>query len=301
MGSKVKYQAKKQVGSYPFINVLVSISTALFMIGLFCLLVILANNLTYNLKKDIEIQVFLKSELTNEERSELVNQLQSKEYILKNDGKAAVRYLSKENAAKQLIEDTGEDFIEFLGENPLRDSYIIILSQTYQTNENMDFVKLDLESHSQVFEVAFTRNLKELILSINDNIKRVGLILVILVGMLLFTVVILINNAIKLALFSQRFLIRSMQLVGATPYFIKKPFLLRAILQGCLGGGIAIAFLSILLFLTKPFLDGFESNLNLIEISIVFLSIIIIGISISYFSAYSAVSKYLKLKLDELY
>ncbi|UZR94662.1 cell division protein FtsX [Chondrinema litorale] len=292
---------KKSVGSYPFVNVIFSISTALFMIGLFFLLVIIARNISSDLKKGIEIQVFLRKGLNEEEIKVIEKGLSEKSYIDQSDGKPRIQFLSKEDAAKTLIEDTGEDFIEFLGANPLRDSYIINLTEDFQNNERLEEIKKDIESIPDIYEVAYTQNLKKMVDDINDNIQILGMVISVFVIILLFTVVVLINNAIKLALFSQRFLIRSMQLVGATPFFIKKPFVLRATLHGAISGFLATLLLLGIYLLAIEILPDIEQFLKLWEISLIFIGLLALGSIIGYLSSYSAVTRYLRMRLDELY
>lgn len=294
-------RAKKSIGSYPFVNVIFSITTALFMIGLFMLLAIVGGNVSSDLKKGIEIQVFLNKNLDETALEGVAEALSDKEYIDKSKGVASIRFLSKEEGAKALIEDTGEDFIKFLGANPLRDSYIINLGEGYQTNEKLEEVKRDIEKIPDVFEVAYTQNLKQMVDDINDNIKKIGVVIGVFVLILLFTVVILINNAIKLALFSQRFLIRSMQLVGATPFFIKKPFVVRAALHGILSGFIASVILSAIYLLIVQALPDFQQMLFIWQMLFVFILLLSLGGVIGYLSSYKAVTRYLQMKLDELY
>ena len=271
------------------------------MIGLFFLLAIVGRNVSADLKKGIEIQVFLRKGLNEVEKNTIESILSEKNYIDKSGGKPRIKFLSKEEAAKSLIEDTGEDFIEFLGANPLRDSYIINLTEDFQNNERLEVIKKDIEQIPNVFEVAYTQNLKKMVDDINDNIQKIGLVLSVFVIILLFTVVVLINNAIKLALFSQRFLIRSMQLVGATPFFIKKPFVLRATLHGTLSGLLASLILLAIYLLSIQVLPEIDQLLMWWEIGLVFICLFTIGGFIGYLSSYSAVSRYLRMRLDELY
>jgi cell division transport system permease protein len=294
-------RVKKSLGSYPFVNVIFSISTALFMIGLFMLLAIVGSNVSADLKKGIEIQVFLNKNLSESELANVAEALSSKKYIDKSSGESKIRFLSKEEGAKALIEDTGEDFIKFLGANPLRDSYIINLGEGYQTNEKLEEVKRDIETIPDVFEVAYTQNLKQMVDDINDNIQKIGVIFGIFVIILLFTVVILINNAIKLALFSQRFLIRSMQLVGATSFFIKKPFVIRATLHGTLSGLLSSVLIGAIYLLIVQTLPDLQQMLFVWQMLLVFTFLLSLGGLIGYLSSYKAVSRYLKMKLDELY
>ncbi len=289
---------KKRVGSYPYTNVVFSITTALFMIGLFSLFALSANRLTTKLRNDIEIKVFLINDLDQDVKDVIQGQLSQKPYIDREDGDPRVRYLSKDEAAKQMIEENGENFVEFLGENPLRDAFIINIIEQYYPFDKMEEIQNDVEKIPGVFEVYYP---KEQVEEINMNIQRIGIVIGIFVAILIITVVILINNAIRLALFSQRFLIRSMQLVGATSFFIKKPFLLRAAVQGILSGMLASALLTLLRWVLIEQFSYFKAILLLQDASIVFLGLLLIGGLIGYLSAYTSVTRYLKMRLDDLY
>ncbi len=232
-------QRKKNVGNYPNTNVIFSIATALFMIGLFSIFAIAAKRLTHKLRNDIQVKVFLLNNLSQELKDGIYQVLSEQSYVDLEDGKPRITYLSKDQAATQMIDATGEDFIKFLGENPLRDAYVINITENYYSDEKMSEMKAQLEKVDGVFEVYYP---KEQVEEINLNIQRIAIVIGVFVLILMITVVILINNSIKLALFSQRFLIRSMQLVGATPFFIKKPFLLRATFQGVFSGFLASWF-----------------------------------------------------------
>jgi cell division transport system permease protein len=291
-------QRKKNVGNYPNTNVIFSIATALFMIGLFSIFAIAAKRLTYKLRNDIQVKVFLLNNLSQELKDGIYQVLSEQSYVDLEDGKPRITYLSKDQAATQMIDATGEDFIKFLGENPLRDAYVINITENYYSDEKMSEMKAQLEKVDGVFEVYYP---KEQVEEINLNIQRIAIVIGAFVLILMITVVILINNSIKLALFSQRFLIRSMQLVGATPFFIKKPFLLRAIFQGVFSGFLASLVLSGLLFLLVQQSIEFRLILRVSDALFVFLGLLLIGGIIGWLSAYSSVSRYLKMKLDELY
>jgi cell division transport system permease protein len=275
-----------------------SITTALFMMGLFFMMVLITNKLTEKLKKDIEVQVFLKRGIGETEEYFVKVALSEKEYIDRKDNEPRIRYVSKEDAAAEMMVAMGEDFISFLGENPLRNAFIIHIREDFHTDEKMEGIKKDIESIQHVYEVAYTKNYVE---EINQNIGRIGLVIGAFVSILLATVVILINNAIKLALFSQRFLIRSMQLVGATPFFIKKPFLVRSVLMGGSSGVIASVFVVALLFLSFTQLPEVSLVVPAMGVMLICLALVVLGALIGYLSTYLAVSRYLKMKLEDLY
>jgi cell division transport system permease protein len=275
-----------------------SITTALFMMGLFFMMVLITNKLTEKLKKDIEVQVFLKRGIGETEEYFVKVALSEKEYIDRKDNEPRIRYVSKEDAAAEMMVAMGEDFISFLGENPLRNAFIIHIREDFHTDEKMEGIKKDIESIQHVYEVAYTKNYVE---EINQNTGRIGLVIGAFVSILLATVVILINNAIKLALFSQRFLIRSMQLVGATPFFIKKPFLVRSVLMGGSSGVIASVFVVALLFLSFTQLPEVSLVVPAMGVMLICLALVVLGALIGYLSTYLAVSRYLKMKLEDLY
>lgn len=293
-----KYRKKKKLGSYPSFSVIFSIALALFVCGVFGVLLVYTNNLGETVRQNIEVQIYLDKYLTENEKIRISKTLESKPYVLKEGNYNAIAYISKEEAAKQFIADTGEDFMDFLGENPLRDAYAIKIALEYQTDEKLAYVAKDLKSISGIFEVNYSKNL---ISEINKNITKIGLVLIGIALVLILAVIILINNTIKLALFSQRFLIRSMQLVGATSAFIRKPFLLRSLIYGLLGGIIACGAIWALIQFANTKVDDLQSLQSNREIFILFGVLILIGILLGAICTYQSMRKYMKLSLDELY
>lgn len=289
---------KKKLGNYPHTMVVFSISLALFVIGLFGLLLIHAGKLSDKVKESIEMQLYLERNLTGVQLANLQKKLAAKEYVALKADTAQVRFVSKEEGAKQFLEDTGEDFMSFLGENPLRDAYVLKINAENATSAQLKGIKNDLEGIEGVYEVQYVETLIE---SINSNIKKISIILLGFAAILLVVVTILINNTIKLALYSQRFLIRSMQLVGATGYFIQRPFLNRAAWQGVMSGIIA----SLLLFGLMQYAYTQIEELKLLrddeQTYILMGALLVIGCIIGFLSSYRAVRKYLRLSLDELY
>lgn len=293
-----KYKKKKKLGSYPYFSVVFSITLALFVIGLFGLLLLHANQLKELIRQNVEVQVYLNKFITENERIKINKTIAGKEFVLTEDGAPQIVYISKEEAAQEFIEETGEDFTNFLGENPLRDAYTVKIKTEYHDKDKLRGIKEELESISGVFEVTYMENL---INSINNNVTKISLFLAGFAIILLLTVIMLINNTIKLALFSQRFLIRSMQLVGATASFIQKPFLLRASLHGILGGIFASIVLISLLQYANQEIEDLAQLQDPKEMLILFISLIVIGGFIGLLSTFRSVKKYLKMSLDELY
>jgi cell division transport system permease protein len=294
-----KAPKKKRLGAYPYISVVFSISLALFMIGALGMLAIHSKKLTSVIKENVEVQVFLKKSVTDEQQIRIQKVLEGFDFVAKDEnGAPKISFISKEEGARLFIEETGEDFVSFLGENPLRDEYIINISEAYQTEEKMAELAATLQKVNGVFEVEYVENL---VRTINRNVAKISMVLGGFALILVLVVIVLINNTIKLALFSQRFLIRSMQLVGATKAFVRKPFLLRSVFHGLLGGLIA----SSLLFILAEYAYTKVEELALLKDTELMLALvgilIMLGALIGFFSSLRSVNKYLKLSLDELY
>ncbi len=293
---------KKKLGSYPFISVVFSITLALFVVGVFGILVIYTDEIGIVVKENVKIQVFLKNQLDEKQIKVVEKQILKMGFAQKDTSKHPVIFVSKEEAGKQFIKDTGEDFKAFLGENPLRNAYLVSVDPAYQTKESLASIKFNVEKIPGVFQVYYVESLIE---EINKNIARIGFVLAGMASILIIVVVLLINNTLRLALFSQRFIIRSMQLVGATKGFILWPFIYRAVLHGLIAGLIGCGLLLLSLKLAYNRLDEFKVELQMIEnrerILTLLASLVAMGIFVAVLSTWRAVHKYLKLSLDELY
>jgi cell division transport system permease protein len=249
-------------------------------------------------KENLEMQVYLDRDLPEAQLLRLQQDFSRKPYIAYKDRQPQVRFLSKEEGARQFIEQTGEDFQQFLGDNPLRDAYIIRINSEYADSLNLRKIEQELRAESGVHEVQYVQSL---ITSINQNVRKLSLVLLGFAVVLTLVVTVLINNTIKLALFSQRFLIRSMQLVGATSFFIQRPFLRRATWQGFISG--TLAALILLALQQYAYLEVDELRLLLDErlIGALMVFMVMLGCVIGFFSSYRAVRKYLGMSLDDLY
>ncbi|MEQ6119541.1 permease-like cell division protein FtsX [Reichenbachiella sp. MALMAid0571] len=298
MSVKEKKFKKKKLGSYPFVSVIFSITLALFVIGLFGLLVILTDKLTQNIQENVEMQVFLNKDLSNNEVTKISKTLSSKDYVYVKNEIPQVTTITKQEAAKQFIEETGEDFVSFLGDNPLRDVVVLKIKPEFHLSENLAEIKKEIATIRGVYEVTYIENLVN---SINENLAKISVVLIGFSLILFLVVAILINNTIKLALFSQRFLIRSMQLVGATSTFIQKPFLIRASLYGFISGVLAVAILGVLLYFANTKIEGLSELQSNDKLLILTGIILVLGTVVGFISTFAAIKKYLKLSLDELY
>lgn len=293
-----KVRKKRKLGSYPFVSVVFSITVALCVLGLFGWILLHSTRLASSIQENIEVQVYLNKNISQSDINKIGTIISSKPYILKKEGKSQVQLITKEQAAIQFINETGEDFKEFLGDNPLRDLFSIKVKGDYQSLDSLNVIKTEIEAIRGVFEVEYEESLIE---SINSNLTKIGIILLGVASFALLVVIILINNTIKLALFSQRFLIRSMQLVGATGKFIQRPFLVRSVLYGLLAGVLACAAIYGFTNYMNKTIDGLAELQDLNGFLILFSLIIIMGMLVGYFSSLRAIRKYLKMSLDELY
>lgn len=298
MQPELKYKRKKRLGSYPYFTVVFSLTMALFVIGLGGIIILQANKLSNIVKKNIEIQIYLDKYLTEIETAKVQRDLTVKPYLEVDENKPQITFISKDEAAKRFIQASGEDFTAFLGENPLRDAFVIRIKSDFYQSQKMKLIKDDVEKIAGVFEATYVENLVD---EINKNLLKITFILLVFAGILLFTIAILINNTIKLALFSQRFLIRSMQLVGAKSFFIQKPFLIRSVVQGFCSGLIASCLLILLLYYANREIEELVLLQDKEKIAILLGSLCILGPVISLFSSYRSISKYLQMSLDELY
>jgi cell division transport system permease protein len=292
-----KVTRKKKLGGYPAVGVVISTTLALFVVGLFGLLVIYSTQLEKQVRQNIRLQVYLKSNITETQRLQIENKILSQAYTNKENGQPLV-FISKDEAAKKFIAETGEDFTKFIGENPLKDAYLVSIDPSFHTKQQMEAIKTDIEKMKGVFQVFYVEGLIE---SVNENVVRIGLILGGVIVVLIVTVVLLINNTLRLALFSQRFLIRSMQLVGAKNWFIQRPFLMRAAGYGLLSGGAAGLILYLLSDYAKKEITDLSLLHNQDQFLILLSILLVLGIVVAVSSTYFSIQKYLRMSLDQLY
>jgi cell division transport system permease protein len=288
---------RKKLGGYPATGVIISITVALFVIGLFGILIIYSQELEQQVRENIRMQVYLKSTLKETQRLQIENKLLSNKYVNKENGKG-ITYVSKDEAAKKFIAETGEDFTKFIGENPLHDAYLVSIDPSYHSVSEMEKIKAEIQKMNGVYQVYYVEGLID---SVNKNVTKAGLILLFLIVALLLSVVLLINNTLRLALFSQRFLIRSMQLVGAKQWFIQSPFLYRAASYGVLSGLFAAGILWVGVDYTQRKIEDLAQLYDQKQFIMLAIVLVGIGISMAVISTWLAIKKYLRMSLDELY
>jgi cell division transport system permease protein len=262
------------------------------MVGLLGLILVHGKNLSNYVKENIVLNVIINEGTKEVDVLQLQKQIEANNYV------KSTQYISKELAARNLTQDLGEDFIKFLGYNPLLSSIDVYLKADYANNQSIEILSKQLQKNPLINEVRYQKSLVDMI---NQNIKTISLVIFSFGFVLMIIAVALINNTIRLAIYSQRFLIKSMQLVGATRGFIRGPFITYGILHGLIAGLIAIILLVLTLFFAQQQIPELVILTNYGEFALVFLTVIGVGILISFLSTYFAVTKYLKLKVNSLY
>jgi cell division transport system permease protein len=275
-----------------YISTVFGIAMVLLMVGLLGLILVHANNLKRYVKENIVLNIFVDDAAHETDVLQLQKQLETNPMVKQT------QYVSKELAARNLQKDLGEDFVKFLGYNPLSPSLDVYLKADYANNADIEKFKTELLKNPLVKEVKYQQSLVD---EMNQNITSISLVILVFAGIFVILSVALINNTIRLAIYSQRFLIKSMQLVGATKGFIRKPFLLYGIWHGLLGGLIAVMILIGTLYFADKQIPDLIILQSYTEFGIVFLGVIGLGIFISGFSTFLAVNKFLRLKIYDLY
>ena len=289
---------KKKIGSYPNAMIVMSLTAALFLIGFCGLLVIQSKKLVSIIRQNIEVRVFINKEVSKAGQDSILQIIQSRPFVLKSTETKAITFVSKEEAAKEFIEGTKEDFATFLGENPLRDSYRVKIQEDYFEEAKLQQIKKELDQVKGVYEVVYQEDLAD---NINRNVTKIYIVLASFALVMLIIIVLLVNNTIKLAIYSQRFLIRSMQLVGATNGFIQKPYVLRGAIQGLVGGVVAALLLIGLQQLAVRNVEGLAMLQEYDKIVILVASVLGLGVAIGVASTYQSLARYLRMTLDDLY
>ena len=297
MYKKRKKIAKKTFGNFPFLSVIFSVSLSLLLLGIFSFFLLSSIEVKKIIQENTEINIFLNKEISSNQIDQIKRTLFTKDYVLIKD-ESTLDFVSSSDAAREFSEEIGEDFVSFLGNNPLRDLIILKINSNFFEQEKLTEIENDILKIPGVYEVDYS---KEMIEDINTNVRSISLVFGGIFIVLFLISVILINNTLRIALFSQRFLIRSMQLVGATANYILKPFLIRGIAYGLISGVIASAILYSIISLINEKINEANMIIGFEKLSIIFISLIISGILIVMLSTYTSVNKYLNSTLDDLY
>jgi cell division transport system permease protein len=284
------FQKRRLISSY--FSVVLSVFLVLFLLGILGLFIINSKKLANDFKENIAMTVFFKNEANDTVLKAFGTELKASRFVKSYD------YVTKEAAAKQHTDIIGEDFMEFLGENPLQNSYDIHLKGDYVVKDSITKIEAGLRKNVMISDIVYDKQLVNLV---NDNIKKVSMWILIISGFLSFIAVLLINSSLRLSIHSNRFIIKTMQMVGATKSFIRKPFVMRSIKLGMIGAFLAIiALIGVLIYVETSF-----PNLGILEdkalIGLVLLSVLGIGVLITWLSTHFATQRFLNLRTDDLY
>jgi cell division transport system permease protein len=273
-------------------TIVISITLVLFLIGLLGMIVLHARKLSDYVKENIGFSIIIKEGVKESSIFELKKKLDVEPYV------KSAEYITKERAAEIFSEELGEDFVGFLGFNPLLPSIDLRMKAGYANPDSVRKIETTLLSYDAVKEVDYHRPLVD---QINQNVNRISMILLGFSAVLLLISVALINNTIRLAVYSKRFLLRSMQLVGATKGFIQGPFLVKGFIQGFVSGLLAIGLLMGVMFLALQEMPELVEIQDIVLLLVLFGAVLILGIVISWLSTYFAVRRFLRMKTDLLY
>ncbi|WP_046371286.1 cell division protein FtsX [Flavihumibacter petaseus] len=285
-----KSSAKRSQPSY-FMSIL-GVSLVLFILGLLGWIVINANKLGQYFKENVEVRVYLRENINEKDSVTLVQYIANKPYVKEYE------YITKEMARAKFLADGNEDWKNILDVNPLPASIDFKLRNQYVHADSLAAIKADLMQNIGVNDVQYPQSL---VSNLNENVRKISLILLIIAIVLCVVVIVLIDNTIKLAMFSNRFLIKTMQMVGATRGFISKPMDLRAVINGTISGLIALAGILVLVVFAEKQLPELRAMRDITWLTLLGIGIVVLGILISLLSTHRSVVKYLKMKLDELY
>jgi len=285
-----KYQKRRLRSSY--LSVIVSIALVLFLVGLLGLIVLKTNSITKHFKEKVAITVFLNDNAKDKDVETLQAELRKEEYA------KTVTYISKDEAAKIYSADIGENFLEFLGENPLKNAIDISLKSEFVTPEIMADIEKELVIRSIVSEVTYDKPLIELL---SKNINRLSFWMLVFSALFTLIAVVLINGSIRLSVYSKRFTIKTMQMVGATKSFIRVPFILQSVKLGIIGALVSIVGLVAFISYLNINITELELFSDVNILGIVFAGIIGLGILITWLSTFFATQRFLNLRSDELY
>lgn len=285
-----KFQKRRVITSY--FSVVLSVFLVLFLLGTLGLFVINSKRISDNFKEDIVMTIFMKNEANDSIIKAFDEELRlasfAKDYV----------YVSKEKAAEQHKKVIGEDFMQFLGVNPLQNSFDVHVKADYVTNDSFKKIETRLRKNPMIADVIYDQQLVTLV---NDNVKTITFWILVVSAIFAVVSVLLINSSMRLSIFSNRFIIKTMQLVGATKSFIRKPFIKRSIMLGMIGAVLAVvALIGILIYVDVnfPTLEIFKDK---ILIGAVLLGVLLLGALIPWLSTYFATQRFLNLRTDDLY
>lgn len=290
--SKAEEKFNKRRLRASYITSVVSIALVLFMLGLLGLIVLHAHKLSDYVKENIGFSIIMKDNVREADILAFQKELNATSFV------KSTEYITRERAAAELQKDLGEDFVDFLGYNPLLPSIEVSLKADYANNDSLNLIEQRIVDNSQVKEVYYQKSLVDMV---NQNVRKISMVLLGFSMLLMLISVALINNTIRLSVYSKRFLIKSMLLVGATRGFIQWPFLVKGLVHGLVAAFLAILLLIGVLYMAgrqMPELAGLQDKNMFLAL---FIIIVIAGLTLSCISTWLAVRKFLRIKTDHLY
>ena len=285
-----KHQKRRLISSY--FSVVISIALVLFLLGSMGLLVLNAKSVSDNFKEQVILTIYLEDSSKDVEIKQLEKSLAFSDYVKQTE------FISKESAADFMKLEYGEDFLDDIGYNPLKNSIQVNLKADYVTARRLDSISESTLKKNFVEDIKYDKDLVSLM---NSNVKRLSLWILIISGIFTAIAVLLINSSIRLAVYSKRFSIKTMQMVGATKKLIRRPFIWRSIRLGIIGSLMAIIGMAIVLYYVDISFPEFQLIQNKISIGLLFASIFLTGILITWWSTFFATQRFLNLKTDQLY
>ena len=282
----------KIIWSTQFVTALISTSLVLVLLGTIVLFVLTARNLSNYVKENINVTILLNDDISQGEIESLQKSLEEQQYV------KSLKYISKERALHEQCVDMGTDPSEFLGYNPFTASFEIKLKSEYANNQSLDKIAKQLKATKKVMDVIYQ---KELMNAVNNNIRKFSIILLIIAALFTYISFALINNTVRLTIFSRRFIINTMKLVGASWGFIRRPFLNQGLLLGILSAIIADAIIIGVVYWARSFEPEINTVIDMQVMTIVGISVLVFGLLITFLCTYFSLSKYLKMNSNELY
>ena len=289
-GSIESFNKRRLLTSY--FSVIVSITLVLFLLAFFMFLVLSTKKLANHFKEQVTVTILIKDKAKDVDITQLQKTLSVAPFV------KSIKFISKEEAAETFSKDIGEDFVTFIGTNPLQNAIDWSMKAEYADPDKMQEIKRDLEQHTFVSEVVYDQSLVALI---HENVNRIGFITLVFSVLFTFVSVLLINASIRLSIYSKRFIIKTMQLVGATRSFIRRPFIYTNVKLGIFSAFVAITFFSLALFSIIKSYPDFAVLLDATVLTVVFIGVFVMGILISWGSTFFATQRFLNLNTNELY
>ena len=285
-----KDQKRRLISSY--FSVVISIALVLFLLGILGIIVINAKFISKEFKEKVVLTIYLEDSSKQSEINQLKNNLLLSKFV------KTTKFISKESAAEFMKLEYGQDFLDEIGYNPLKNSFEVNFMADFVTTKRLDSISNQVIKKRFVEDVKYDKDLVSLV---NSNVNRISFWILITCGIFTLIAVLLINSSIRLAVYSKRFSIKTMQMVGATKKFIRKPFILRNILLGIFGSILAVFGNIVFLYYVNISFPELQIMKQLFEITYMFVVLFFIGIFISWLSTYWATQRFLNLKTNELY